>query len=306
MDSKKAFLLLTIVCFIAINMNGKAYGGWPAPPWADLPKLEYIYDSGDVIWFYSPLEVGGFPPRYVVTYEKTTRNIQFHPINNKEIPKDAPISKLKYLPSYLSIKPNEINFKGTKIAIPELTMYETERLSKWSSILQRDINTNRSLAEFTLSNELQGTFAEVNGIYYFGMKGGISEGFGHWGGLITYSPPEEKCVILRSKYLVDCSVTDIIKIGDELAMSTIYQGEYSLDPGYYWEKDKSHKVGLVLYNISSEKWRNIPIENLDIIIREMSVIDDSIWMITNLGISHYQPDSDKIRNWCWYLSLIEK
>jgi hypothetical protein len=171
-------------------------------------------------------------------------------------------------------------------------MDETERLSKWSSILQRDIRTNLSLAEFTLSNELQGSFAEVNGIYYFGMSGGIEEGIGHWGGLITYSPPEEKCVILRSKYLVDCSVTDIIKIGDELAMSTVCQGEYSLGHSYYWEKDKSHKVGLVLYNIETGKWRNILIGDLDVIIHKMSVIDGSIWMITNFGISCYQPDVD--------------
>ena len=36
-----------------------------------------------------------------------------------------------YRPIYL-IESNEITFKGTKIAIPELTMEETKRLSEWS------------------------------------------------------------------------------------------------------------------------------------------------------------------------------
>ena len=138
------------------------------------------------------------------------------------------------------------------------------------------------------------------------MSGGIEEGFGHFGGLIVYRPPDKECVILRSKYLVSCSVTDIIQIGDELALSTFYQGEYSLDTGQYLENDKSHKVGLVLYNIDTGKWRNIPIGDLDVIIHKMSVIDNSIWMITNLGISCYQPDVDKMRNWFWSLSLVER
>jgi hypothetical protein len=54
------------------------------------------------------------------------------------------------------------------------------------------------------------------------------------------------------------------------------------------------------------KWRNIPTGDLDIIIREMSIIDGSLWMTTNWGISCYDPDADKIRNWCWNLSLVEK
>ena len=57
MGNRKNLSILTILCFITICVIGKAYGGWSVPAWADLPKLEYIYDSGDIIWFYSPLEV---------------------------------------------------------------------------------------------------------------------------------------------------------------------------------------------------------------------------------------------------------
>ena len=307
MGSRKNLSILTILCFITICVIGKAYGGWPATAWADLPKLEYIYDSGDIIWFYSPLEVGGFPPRYVVTYEKTTRNIEFHSISSKEVPKDAPINfqKSKQLPSYLSIEPNEITFKGTKFAIPELTTDEAERLSEWSDYIQRNLQFDPTI-KFTLSNALQGSFLEVNGIYYFGMAGGIEEGIGNFGGLIVYRPPDKECFILRSKYLVGCSVTGIIQIGDELALSTLYHSEEMIGTGQYWENDKSHKVGLVLYNIDTGKWRNIPIGDLDVIIHKMSLINDSIWMITNFGISCYQPDIDKMRNWFWSLSLVER
>ena len=97
-----------------------------------------------------------------------------------------------------------------------------------------------------------------------------------------------------------------MRIGGELAISTVYQGEGTIGSGLYWEDGRLHKVGLVLYNINTGKWRHIPTENLDIIIREMRVIDDSIWMVTNWGVSHYQPDTDKMRNWCWSLSFVEK
>lgn len=306
MNSRKTSLLLAIVWFITTGVIGVAHGGWPDPPWADLPRLEYIYDSDDIIWFYSTLEVGGFPPRYVVTYEKHTRNIRFHPISSKEIPKDAPIDfrKSELLPPNLSIEPRDITFKETSIAIPELTLEEAERLREWSAYLQQ--NRRLPLTKFALSNALQGSFAEVDGVYYFGMKGGITEGIGHLGGLVVYDPFKQKSVILRSKYLVDCSVTGIVRIGNELAVSTLYQGEATIGSGLYWGNGKSHKVGLVLYNINTGKWRHIPTENLDIIIREMSVIGGSIWMITNCGISHYQPDIDEMRDWCWSLSLVER
>ncbi len=306
MNSGKIFLLLTTAWFITICVVGVAQGAWPNPAWADLPELEYIHDSDDMIWFYSALEVGGFPPRYVVTYEKHTRNIRFHPISGKEIPEDAPIDfrKSKQLPSYLLIEPSNVTFKGARAVIPELTQEEAERLREWSAYLQR--NRRLPLTKFTLSNALQGSFAEVDGTYYFGMKGGITEGVGHLGGLVVYRPLEQEIAVLRSKYLVDCSITGIVRVGDELAVSTLYQGEGSIGSGSYWENGKSHNVGLVLYNMNTGKWRHVPTENLDIIIREMSVIDDSIWMTTNCGISHYQPDTGKMRNWCWFLSLEER
>lgn len=312
MANEKAFLLSTVLWFITICVVGVAHGGWNDPPWADLPKLEYIYDSDDTIWFYSTLEVGGFPPRYVVTYEKQTRNISFHPISSKKIPEDAPLGfrKSKQLPSDLHVeprdhmKPRDIIFKGTRIAVPELTLEETKRLREWSACLQD--NRRFPLTMLTLSNALQGSFIEVNGTYYCGMEGGIAEAYGHLGGLVVYRPPDEECTILRSKYLVDCSITDIVRIGDELAVSTLLSQEGWVGPGAYWENGASYKVGLVLYNINTGKWRHIPIEDLDIIIRGMSVIDGSLWMITNYGVSHYQPDTDKMRNWCWSLSLVER
>jgi len=164
------------------------------------------------------------------------------------------------------------------------------------------------LDKFTLVNALHGSFIEVDGVYYFGMKGGIAEGVGHLDGLAIYRPPEKTFTILRSRYLVDSAVTGIAQIGDELVMSTVYQGEYTgqIASGLFWENGAEHKVGLVLYNTDTEKWRHIPIDNLDIIIRRMSVIDGQLWMTTNLGISCYQPEENRIRNWCWELSLIEK
>jgi len=188
---------------ILIIIVPSTYGAWPAEPWWGLPELEYIYNSGDTIWFYSAPEVSGFPPRYVVTYKKSTKNIRFYPVSSKAIPKDAPIDfhKSKQLPPYLSIKPSEITFKGTKIAIPKLTSEEIERLRKFSFHLRRMSEFNVPLSELTLSNELQGSLIETDGVYYFGMKGGISEGIGHIGGLVVYRPSEKKSVILRSNIL---------------------------------------------------------------------------------------------------------
>jgi len=314
--------IILVLILAAVNST---YGAWPAEPWWGLPELEYIYNSGDTIWLYSALEDIGFPPRYVVTYEKSTGNIEFYLANSKEIPKDAPIDfpKPRELSSYLSIKPyeisfegtkvsikkpSEVTFKGTKIAIPKLTSEEIESLGKWSVYLQR--NRHIPLSEITLSNELQGSLVETDGVYYFGMKGGISERIGHIGGLVVYRPSEKKSVILRSKYLVDCSVTGILRIDDELAISTVFKGETgNSSSGLYWEDGKPRKVGLVLYNINTGKWRHLSTENANIsgdIIREMEVIDDSIWMITNWGISYYQPKTDKVRSWRWSLSLVEK
>ena len=308
MDSKKFFPLLTIVWLITVSAIGIAHGAWPDPFWADLPKLEYIYDSDDIIWFYSTLESLGFPPRYVVTYEKSTGSIEFHPVSTKKIPKDAPIDfhKSKQLPTYLEIEPHQVVFRGIEIAIPALTLAEAERLRDGSAYLQR--NRRMHLDKFTLDNALQGSFIEVDGVYYFGMKGGIAEGVGHLGGLAVYHPPEMMFTVLRSRYLVDSAVTGITQMGDELVMSTVYQGEFVTvtGPGLYWENGGEHKVGLVLYNTSTGKWRHIPIDNLDIIIRKMSGIDAQLWMTTNLGISCYQLEADKMRNWCWELDLARK
>jgi len=305
----KRLVISLIFVSIFITTVFLTYGAWPGPPWQDLPKLEYIYDSGDTIWFYSTLEIGGFPPRYVVTYEQSTKKMRFYSANSKAIPEDAPIDfhKSKELPSYLDINLSEITFNGNKISIPKLTLDEIERLSKWSVFLQR--NRHLPLNRFTLGNAFQGSFAEIDGVYYFGMKGGISEGIGHIGGLVVYSPSENKISILRSKYLVDCSVTGILHVGDELAISTIYSGVSKISSGLYWENGKSHKVGLVLYNTNTGNWRNLSTENSNIsgnIIREMKIVEDSIWMITNWGISCYQIKKGKILSWYWSLNLVEK
>jgi hypothetical protein len=306
MNIGKIFILVITLCFFMGSVTGIAHGGWPDPSWADLPKLEYIHDSGDIIWFYSTLEVVGFPPRYIVTYGKSIKSMKFHPMGSIRIPKNAPVdySKSRKLPTYLHIEPHEITLRGVKISIPNLTLEESERLREWSAYLQR--NRHISVNEFTLSNAMQGSFIEVNGVYYFGMKGGIAEGVGHLGGLVVYRPQDEELSVLRSKYLVDCSVTDIVRIGDELAIATVYHGEYFIGSGLYWEDGEEREVGLVLYNANTGKWRNIPMGDPDIIIREMSVIDDSLWMTTNWGISCYDPDTDEIRNWVWDLSLVEK
>jgi hypothetical protein len=306
MNIRKTFSLLIIVFLFTISVTEIAQGVWPVGPlWADLPELEYIYDSGDTIWFYSTLPDFGIVPRYIVTYEKSTKSMRFHPMGSIRIPKDAPVdhSKSRQLPSYLHIEPHEITLKGVKIFIPNLTLEESERLREWSAYLQR--NRHMAVNEFALSNALQRSFIEVNGVYYFGMKGGISEGIGHLGGLVVYRPQDEELSVLRSKYLVDCSATDIVRIGDELAIATLYRGEYFIGSGLYWEDGEERKVGLVLHNANTGKWRNIPTGDLDIIIREMSVIDDSLWMTTNWGISCYDHDTEKIRNWCWNLSLVE-
>jgi hypothetical protein len=307
MNIRKIFSLLIIVLLFTISVTGIAQGVWPVGPlWADLPELEYIYDSDDTIWFYSTLPDFGIVPRYIVTYDRSTKSMKFHPMASIRIPKDAPVdlSKSRQLPSYLHIEPYEITLRGVKIFIPNLTLGESERLREWSAYLQR--NRRMALSKFTLSNALQGSFIEVNGVYYFGMKGGISEGIGHLGGLVVYRPQDEELSVLRSKYLVDCSATDIVRIGDELAIATVYRGEYFVGSGLYWEDGEERKVGLVLYNLNMGKWRNIPMGDLDIIIREMSVIDDSLWMTTNWGISCYDPDTDEIKNWVWDLSLVEK
>ena len=308
MNIRKTFSLLIIVFFFTTSVTGITQGVWPVGPlWADLPELEYIYDSDDTVWFYSTLPDFGMVPRYIVTYEKSTKNMKFHSMGSIRIPKIAPVdySKSKQLPSYLHIEPHEITLKGAKIFIPNLTLEESERLREWSAYLQR--NRRNALSKFTLSNAMQGSFIEVNGVYYFGMKGGIAEGIGHLGGLVVYPSQDEELSVLRSKYLVDCSATDIVRIGDELAIATVYQGEYlNYWTGRYWEDGEERKVGLVLYNVNTGKWRNIPTGDLDIIIREMSLIDGSLWMTTNWGISCYNPDADKIRNWCWDLSLVEK
>jgi len=307
MNVRKTSSLLIIVCFFMISVTGIARGAWPVGPlWADLPELKYIYDSDDTIWFYSTLPGYGIVPRYIVTYEKSTKSMKFHPMGSIRIPKNAPVdlSKSKQLPSYLHIEPHEIMLKGVKISIPNLTLEESELLSGWSAYLQR--NRHMTVDEFTLSNAMQGSFIEVDGVYYFGMKGGISEGIGHLGGLVVYPSQDEELSVLRSKYLVDCSVTDIVRIGDELGIATLYRGEYFIGSGLYWEDSEERKVGLVLYNVDTGKWRNIPTGDLDIVIREMSVIDGSLWMTTNWGISCYDPDTDKIRNWAWDLSLVEK
>lgn len=307
MNIGKTFCLMTIVFLFTIGVTGIAQGVWPVGPlWADLPELEYIYDSDDTIWFYSTLSGYGIVPRYIVTHGKSTKSMEFHPMGSIRIPENAPVdlSKSKQLLSYLHIEPHEITLKGVKVFIPDLTLEESERLRKWSAYLQR--NRHMAVNEFTLSNAMQGSFIEVDGVYYFGMKGGISEGIGHLGGLVFYRPQDEELSVLRSKYLVDCSVTDIVRIGDELAMATVYQGEYFIGSGLYWEDGEEREVGLVLYNLDTGKWRNIPMGDLDIIIREMSVIDDSLWVTTNWGISCYDPNADEIRNWIWDLSLVEK
>ena len=88
--------------------------------------------------------------------------------------------------------------------------------------------------------------------------------------------------MLHSRHLVDSAVTGVTQIGDEFVMSIAYRGESVTRSGLYWENGREHGVGLVLYNMNTGKWWHIPIGNLGIIIREMSVIDGQLWMTTNL------------------------
>lgn len=299
-----------IIGLITVFTTPSAHGAWPAAPWQDLPKLEYVYNAADTIWFYSVLEVGGYPPRYVVTYDKHRENMTLHPVSSRPIPKDAPIEfrKSRAVPAYLNINSSEIVDTSSatqgisRITLPKLTLEEKKRLLKWSG-------NDRLLNHLTLNNAFQGSFKEVDGVHYLGMKGGFSEGIGWIGGLVVYRPSEKEITILRSKYLANCSVTGFSQIGDELAMSTVYYGEGGIGGGGYYEQDKWHPVGLVMYNTRTEEWRNISTENSSLsgdIIFETKVVNDTIWLITNWGITSYQPKTGRLRSWTWSLGLSEK
>jgi len=305
MVSRKPFLFLTVSFLAVICGIGSAYGGWPAPSWADLPKLDYIHDASDTIWFYSKLEVGGFPPRYVVTYEKAEKQMVFHPVSSRDIPKHAPLAFEKPQPSQSGphIESEAVTLEGASVSLPELTPEEKERLGAWSTFVQA--NRRYPASTYDLSNAFEGSYLEVDGVYYFGMKGGISEGVGQFGGLAVYHTADGRLDVLRSKYLVGCSVTGITRLGDELALSTLHSG-IGVGPGYYWEDGEAHKVGLVLYNSNSGEWRHIPFGDLRVFIRESAVIDGWLWMTTNLGVSCYQPELDSSKHWKWELRLVEQ
>jgi hypothetical protein len=304
--------ILTVLCFVAISIVGTVFGGWPEPAWRVLPKLEFIHDAASTIWFYSSKyddDRRGFSPLFVVTYSKFDKEVVFQPVIHEGIFKDGMVSfynKVKPLPSYLHIEPEEIQLWGASIPVPEMAAEDLERMSEWSVYLHS--NRHMEPSEFGISNAFSGSFIDIKGLYYFGLQGGMFEGNNHMGGLAVYYPSEEKIEVLRSKYLVGCSVIGIKQIGDELALSTadrslggIFQGW-----GRYWDEGEQHRTGLVLYDMNTKKWRNISFSVPSTFIREMAVIDGQVWMTTNLGISRYDRESDEMNSWNWDIKLKEQ
>ncbi len=302
--------ILTVLYFVAASIVGTAFGGWPEPAWRVLPKLVFIHETASTIWFYSNKDAdGGFAPLFVVTYSKSDKEVAFQPVLHEEIFKDGMVlfeKIVKPLPSYLHIEPEEIQLWGASIPVPEMTAEDLESLSKWTHVLGSD--SRRKLSKWGFNNTFSGSFINIKGLYYLGLEGGSFEGYQHMGGLVVYYPLEEKIEVLRSKYLVGCSIINMKQIGDELALSTANRaiGGVFQSWGGYWEEGVYHTTGLVLYNPGTGQWRNIPFATPQTFIREMDVIDGQVWMTTNLGISRYDPESNEMNSWNWDLKLTEQ
>lgn len=226
--------------------------------------------------------------------------MKFHTVFDERISKDDPISfemKEKPIPSRLHIEPEEIQLWGASIPVPEMTAGDFERLSDWTYVSGSD--SHRKPSEWGFSNAFSEGFVEIEGLYYFGLQGGWFEAYRHMGGLVVCYPLEKKIEVLRSKYLVACSILDIKQIGKELALATAdgaLRGVLQTGSGY-WEEGEYQRTGLVIHNMDTKKWRKIPFSVPQTFIREMAVIDDQVWMTTNLGISRYDPESGEMSSW---------
>jgi len=299
---------IAVLFLVTTSSFGTVFGGWPEPPWRVLPKLEYIHETANTIWFYSKKDEGsGWPPQYVVTYSKPDKELKFQTVIDERVSKDGPISfemKEESIPSYIQIEPEEIQIRGVNIPVPELILEEAVRLSEWSTYLHDDRYLRSG--QLVIENAFEGSFIELQGVYYLGLKGGMIEGGGNLGGLAVYYPLENKLELVRGQYVISCSITDLKQIGDELAVSTVFMGYTGAEQGRYRDEGAGHGTGLVLYNLSTGQWRNIPFSVPRTFIRKMAVIDGQVWMTTNLGISRYDPMSDEMKSWNWDLKLIEQ
>lgn len=316
----RKFLLSQILLIIFIKV---IYGAWPAPPEADYPKVNNIYMDKESVWFYSDLEVGGFPPRHVIGYKLKENKIVYYPISSKDIPKNAKIAfplKGDYSIDTTIIVSNDIVLKlqGTmreyelyrndeKVGLPAINVQEAKNLSKNSYFCY--INKHLDLAEMISRKELYNSFAGAHIIdgdkLYTSLNGSLSEGIGGFGGLVIYDFTNDKLNIVRTKYLVNGTITNIVLENNKLLLTSVYYGEFRNSPVYYVENGKKKSGNIISYDLDRNQWTNLdPRKDFeDCIIRKLKVTPKYVFLITDKGIGIIYRELKSSKRWDWQINL---
>ena len=303
----------------------------------DNPPLTQIYADKEFAFFFSDVASIHATPRYIIKYDYRTKLMNFLKpdsfINFEDFPYSENcfslieqnkypvrediaeyIKKLKnknngyyIVPKGKFSKSISIHRNGSIFVLPELTKKE---ISHWSKYINRDFNKMSEKELFKIyifENALAGDYLVENSIFYGGLFGSTSEGFGGIGGLIIYDFANGGYDIYRTKFLVCGTISSIVKSADMLYMSAYGFGEYFHHPVSYYENGKKISSNLISYSIEQDKWTNLDEKGIfaDCIIRKIQYYDNKLFVISNLGIGVIDLSNMSAKRYDWKIRLEE-
>jgi len=173
-------------------------------------------------------------------------------------------------------------------------------IDKWGTELRvglpRDFPEDRLrvlLDRGQLKNE-PGPTAMLDGVRWFGLKGGFAGAVGQIGGLVGFDPAKGTFRVRRYFGVVEASVTRLCPWNGELWIGTARFGETAVEG----------ISGLLLYRPAKDQWRQYSTRNSRIagdLIWDIAAAPDGLWIATDGGLSRYDFVKKNFSSYYWHV-----